>query len=485
MRKRFEQQLSLSMFPISETKINLKCRDASQKIALALVEVFNNSEYNEMIFNILESHILKKTKNTGRPGMDLWQIFVMAQFRVGLNLSYDRLHHMCNSDRMFRQLLGVESTDFGQQSIEFSYQNILDNMALLSDELLKELNEVIVGFGHKEVFKKKLAEEFILKTDSYVVESTIHFPTDYNLLWDCCRKTLDFVGKFSMKYPQITGWRKQSNWRKELKNACRRIGQTASKGGVNKEERLKKEVKFYITKANLLVEKLTLLKDIFPILTVADSKNRCELERFITLTIKHIDLLERRVINGETIPHNEKMFSVFETYTEWINKGKSNPSVELGKKLCITTDHYNLILDYQIMEKITDSEIVIATADRIIPKYNVASWSFDKGFYSKSNKELLQLEMPQVIMPKKGKCNKAELEEEKKPSFVKLRHQHSAVESNINELENRGLNKCPDKGYTNFKRYVGIGICAYNLHKIGAQILMERKEAQKKRKLAA
>jgi len=47
MRKRFEQQYSLSMYPIADTRINIKCRDASQKIALALVELFKNSEYNE------------------------------------------------------------------------------------------------------------------------------------------------------------------------------------------------------------------------------------------------------------------------------------------------------------------------------------------------------------------------------------------------------------------------------------------------------
>ena len=50
------------------------------------------------------------------------------------------------------------------------------------------------------------------------------------------------------------------------------------------------------------------------------------------MLVKHIDLVERRIIKGETIAHNEKLFSIFETYTEWITKGKQNPSVELGKK---------------------------------------------------------------------------------------------------------------------------------------------------------
>lgn len=154
MRKRFEQQCTLSKVAIADTRINLKCRDSSQKIALALIEIFKNQEYNEQIFSVLENSIVKN-HNTGRPGMDLWQIFVMAQFRVGLNLSYDRLHHMVNSDRMLRELLGVESTGFTDDVIEFSYQNILDNMELLSEDLLIEINEVIVNFGHKNVFKKK------------------------------------------------------------------------------------------------------------------------------------------------------------------------------------------------------------------------------------------------------------------------------------------------------------------------------------------
>jgi len=42
-------------------------------------------------------------------------------------------------------------------------------------------------------------------------------------------------------------------------------------------------------------------------------------------------------------------------------------------------------------------------------------------------------------MPKKGKPNKQETEEQHKPNFKKLRNKHSAVESNINELEHRGL----------------------------------------------
>jgi hypothetical protein len=61
---------------------------------------------------------------------------------------------------------------------------------------------------------------------------------------------------------------------------------------------------------------------------------------------KHIDLLDRRLIKGESIPHQEKVFYIFQPYTELIKKGKLRPNVEIGKKLAITTDQIPFIQKY-------------------------------------------------------------------------------------------------------------------------------------------
>jgi hypothetical protein len=195
------------------------------------------------------------------------------------------------------------------------------------------------------------------------------------------------------------------------------------------------------------------------------------LERYMDLLDKHIDLLERRVIKGEQIPHEEKTFSIFEEYTEWITKGKMHPNVELGKKLAITTDQYNLIVDYRIMENQSDPEMVKPIAESLIGLYLIRSWSFDKGFWHKENKAMLEEHVEKVVMPKKGKCNKLEQAEEDHRSFKLLRNKHSAVESNINELECRGLDRCPDRGYPHFKRYIGLSVAAYNLRRIGQELI--------------
>lgn len=481
MRKRFEQQLEIGIKPISDTPVLLKSRDDIPALVLALLTIYKTPEYNKQIFNILENSIIKGKKATGRKGLNLWQIFVLSQYRLALNLDYDRLHYMTHSDSTLRQLLGIE-TESGTDRRDISYQRILDNVHLLDDDTLKKINDVIVNFGHEKVFKKKGLVALFAKTDSFVVESNVHFPTDYNLLWDASRKVLNITNWFVKKYPSVEGWRKSKDWYSSLKNLSRAVGQSSSSGGKGKAERIIQAAQQYVTKATALSDKISKTKDDFPINELIDLVKMLELERFHTLLNKHVDLVERRLIKGEKIPHEEKIFSLFEEYTEWITKGKSRPNVELGKKLSITTDQFGLIIDYHIMENESDSEIVLSTADRVLSKYDILGWSFDKGYWHKDNKWILSTLVPKVIMPKKGKLNKQEAEEEHTKEFKKLRNKHSAIESNINELEHSGLDRCPDRGFYGFKRYIGIGIVAHNLQRIGKELIRQEKAALKKDK---
>jgi hypothetical protein len=481
MRNRFEQQYSIGQRLITDTPINPKHKDKLEELIAALKSIYCNEEFNQRIFGVLERHLLEGKKRTGRKGMDLWCIFVLSQVRLCLSTNYEWIHNLANNHLAIRWLMGVE-TEYGFSRVEFSYQNIYDNVTLLNDEMVKEINAIVVEFGHGEVFKKKETAALCLKTDSFVVESNVHFPTDYNLLWDSARKCIDTVCILLDKHRGIKGWRKLGNWKAELKGLMRELGKSAASGGKGKEQRVNKVAFNYIKKAKKLYSKLERELPLWPISDNQDLGLVISLEYFMQLLLKHTDLVDRRIIKGETIPHEEKMFSIFETYTEWVKKGKSRPSVELGKKLAITTDQFDLIVDYQVMDKEQDRDIVISVADRLLTVYKVESWSFDKGYWGKQNKQLLQLEVPRVIMPKLGKRNKQEEEEEHSRSFKRLKNKHSAIESNINELENRGLDRCPDRGYHHYKSYIGLGVCAYNLKKIGAKLLEDQREKLKEQK---
>ncbi len=158
MRERFDDAPELGMKPIEETPTLVNSRDAMHSLTRALLAIYDNEKYRKNILDLIEERISKGKKETGRMGLTYWQIFVLAEFRMGLNLTYDRLHSMAFSDSMLRQLLGIESVGF-QEKIVFSRKRILQNVQLITDDDLQKINLIIVDFAHSTVFivKKKKA----------------------------------------------------------------------------------------------------------------------------------------------------------------------------------------------------------------------------------------------------------------------------------------------------------------------------------------
>lgn len=496
MRKCFEPQLILGCTPIEEVKVPVKTKNHLAALIAALQYIYVNPEWNAKIFQLLSGKLVKGSNKMGRSGMSLWEVFVLAQVRLCMNISYDELHHISNYDTLVRGVMGVLPTDYSL-GMQYQYQNIYDNVTLLDDELLTQINEVIVEVGH-EVFKKKgktnvgavasACKTLRCKTDSFVVESDTHFPTDYNLLWDSARKCID-IAQWLTNKACITGWRKSKDWRKSLKGLSRSVGRVTSGGGKNKEERVIQVVTDYLTKARALANKTKDIINTNSASTTIQMAKIVELTYYLEMLEKHIDLVGRRLLQGQLIPHEEKVFSIFQPYAEFIKKGKLHPNVEIGKKLVITTDECHLIVDYQIAENQADSELILPIVERLHQKgYSIQSLSTDKGFSSKQIKEKLESLIPKVIMEKKGKRNQKEKAHESAPGFKRLKNKHSAIESNINELEHRGLNRVPNRTKRTFTSYIALAITAYNLHKIGRKLqhdrLQEEKKVAAKQKLA-
>ena len=486
MRQRFEQQLDFRITPISEVQIPTKSRDELPPVLRALQHIFVTPELNETIFKLLEEKICKGKKKTGRKGMDLWHIFVLAVVRQTLDTNWDRLHWIANGDTYIRGIMGVLPV---KDEDAFEYQTILDNVSLLDDELLLSINNIVVQAGHS-LIKKKDEEVLRLKSDSYVLETNVHFPTDLNLLWDAGRKCLDTVDKLR-GVMQVSGWRKIKQIRRKLKSQFRETSHQVFCG--KKEENKKQSVKNYIERAQLLNTRCeAILNGPVNVFAVEDQRYVLilflELERYSKYIETFMDQIKRRLLKGETIPAEEKIFSIFEDHTEWISKGKLNKRVELGHLLLITTDQHQYIVDYKIMEGEKDASQIDSLIKRIeykFPDNKIKSHSFDKGFYSHANMELLQKsKVEEVILPKRGRHNNEDKEREGTKSFKELRNQHSAIESNINMLEHHGLNRCVDKGMHGFKRCVGLSVLAYNLHIMGNQLIAKDKVEEEKRQSA-
>lgn len=184
-----------------------------------------------------------------------------------------------------------------------------------------------------------------------------------------------------------------------------------------------------------------------------------EINHFIQHAKRQIDQIERRVLKGEVIPHSEKVFSIFEEHTEWVSKGKAGVPVELGVRVSVLEDQHQFILHHRVMWQETDDKVAVSMIEEAQQRFPmIKQCSFDKGYYSKTNIIDLNERLDNVILPKKGRCNKEEKAWQETEIFGQARRQHSAIEACINNLEVRGLDRCLSYGRDGFERHVALSI---------------------------
>jgi IS5 family transposase len=482
MRSATKLQLQLGEIDIANIRLDPRSRDDIPQLLRGLQYLYTDEKLRAQIFEIL-ARLTPEAVNPelGRPGMALWKIFVMGSLRLNLNCDYDRLLELVNNHKTIRQMLGHGFTD---DDLTYHLQTLKDNVQLFTPEVLDEINQVVVQAGHQ--LKKK--ESLAARCDSFVVETNVHYPTDINLLLDAMRKTITLMADYA-GMTGLEGWRQSEYNCRRVKKAYRKAQQmkrSSSRDAVKKEQRQADIVQAhrdYVELARKFMHKsqATLAVEVVDMGLSAMAK-AVEIQAYINHAQRQMDQIERRVIHGETIAHEEKVFSIFQPHTEWISKGKAGVPVELGLKVCIVEDTQGYLLHHQVMQQETDDQIAIELITQTQDRYpDLRVCSFDKGFHSPENQVELAKKLDRLVLPKKGRCNKEEKDRESSDAFRGSRRKHSAVESGINALEVHGLDRCLDHGINGFKRYVALAIVARNIQKLGAE-LQKKVQQQEKRK---
>ncbi len=346
----------------------------------------------------------------------------------------------------------------------------MDNVSLVSAEFLAEVNALIVEAGH-EVEGRKVGESLRGRCDSFAVETNVHYPTDVNLLWDAMRCLIRTTGKAAGEHG-VSGWRQWKYLTQTVKNLFYNVRVTHR---VSVEQ-----VDAYLGRCKEIVERAE--KTLLSLMAKEVKASRVEeINGYIVHAKRQIDQINRRVVQGEKIPHREKVFSIFEPHTRWISKGKAGCPVELGVPVCVLEDHFGFILHHEVMWEGSDVDYAVEMVKRAQELFpGLFAVSFDRGFHSPENRIKLDELLEHNVLPKKGRSNKADLEREGGEEFVAMRRKHSAVESAINNLEHRGLDRVRTRGADGFARTVALSIAACNVHRIG--LLLRRR---KRRRYAA
>jgi len=484
MRKVIELQMEFGEVAIEDIKFDLRSRDEITKLLIGIQSIYRDKETREETFKVLMELVPENVNpNNGRKGMHFWKIFVLGMLRLNSFIDYDKLHELANNHKNLRLMLGHSHVNWDYQ---YALQTIKDNVALFTPEVLDKLSQIFVKYGHK-IAGKKEDEGLRASCDSTVTKTNVHYPTDINLLWDAMRRIIILIMTLCNNLG-LQDWRKGIYNVKKVKRAFRNAQQLNRSTSKDDKKKAKKEQ--LIIYAHLIYLELaeTIIDKVMETIIFTRSDDiviRLKIEvilKNIAHAERQIDQIRRRVVEGESIPHHEKVFSIFEEHTEWIKKGKAGVQVELGLKVCIVKDQFGFILHYRVMQNETDDEVAVPIIlETKIRFKDLISCSFDKGFHSPSNQEELAKILEKVILPRKGKLSAINEEIENSEEFRQARRKHSAVESSINALKNHGLELCPDHGLDGFKRYVGMAVVARNLQIIGH--IIQQKELKRLEKL--
>jgi hypothetical protein len=476
MRKVIDMQMKIGEVAIDNIEFDPRSRDEIPKLLNGLQSIYCNREIRKRVFEVLMDLVPDDVDpNNGRSGMDLWKILVLGTLRLSCNWDYDKLLDIANNHRTLRLMLGHGITNY---EFRYALQTLKDNISLFTPEVLDRINQIVVRYGH-EVIGKKPDEKLRASCDSFVVETDVHFPTDINLLLDAMRRDIVLVMRLSDNLG-LPGWSQGNHLLKTVKKLFQKAQRLRRSTSKDPQQKAKKEQLIiaahlaYLDLAESLIARVreTLFSVSSPSIVVHLKIK--EIKTYIAHAERQIDQIRRRVIEGETIPHDEKVFSIFEEHTEWISKGKAGVPQELGLKVCVVKDQFGFILHHRVMQKETDDQIAVRIIQETKDRFNeLGSCTFDKGFHSPDNQKELAMILDEVVLPRKGKLSAINKEIENSDEFREARRKHSAVESSINALESHGLDRCRDHGLHGFKRYVGLAVLARNIQIIG-HILQQR-----------
>ena len=476
MRRGFSDQTRLDCQAIPDVQLNLNCRDEIVPILAGLRYVYSQPQLRNEILNLVAQDVnVDSRSDTGREGLDYWNITVLASVRLGCNLDYDKLQDLAEQHRALRQIMGIGDW---QDSTDFNARRIGDNLRLLKTRTVEAISHRIVEEAYRlvpEAVKKQRA-------DSFVVETDIHYPTESSLIVDGVRKIIELCVRLYEGY-DIVGWRQHEHLLKKVKQANRQIARIADRKGANYNERMASQYRKLLGRADGIFERANetckTLENEYE-LDFRAIAYIAEIKRYMGLTQQVCDAAHRRVLEDEKVPNGDKLFSIFEPHTQLYRRGKAGEPNQYGRLVFVCEDTLGFISHHYVMPRDVQDQDVAVEQTRVMQERlqnRVEEISLDRGFHSPANQIQLAEIVNHVCLPKPGSKQSVDQLESASVQFHQARQRHPGIESAIGALQSgNGLARCRDVGEVGFERYVALAVLGRNIHALGKLIISQHND---------
>ena len=377
-----------------------------------------------------------------------------------------------------RTVVLIDDSDFLRRFTRINDQGMMDYSTLdklknsIRPETWKRVNSALATFACKE---ERISGDR-LRVDTTAVETNVHYPTDSALLWDCYRVLARLIAQARELDPVVVGDRRLQ--RARAKKVSRDIARLAGKK--DSRERMKP---LYVELLRLVGVVLVWSKDVQTSLSKNVSAGRyglmegasaegiaAQVAHYTSLAEQVCDQSRRRVLQGEQVPNEEKLFSIFEEHTELLKRGKVAKNIEFGHMIQIQQVREKFITGYEVFAKRPNEVLLLEPCleqhKELFGQYP-DTFTADKGYYDGTKIDALRDKVENIAIAKKGKRTDDETRHEHSAKFRSGQRFRAGVEGSISFLKRMfGLFRCFNKGWEHYASTIGIAILTHNLIKL-------------------
>jgi IS5 family transposase len=320
---------------------------------------------DEQLLNAVYEALLKrhpKSRTRGRLGAPAEVVLRLLILKHIRNWSYGVLEREVRANLVYRDFTRVgggkmpDAKTMGRWGVA------------LGPEVIKQIHERIVAMARD----CQIVEGRKMRVDTTVVETNIHYPTDSSLLGDGVR----VLTRAMKRITSIAGeaGAKLRDRSRTVKLRVLEIARAARSKGQQSRERLERAyLKLLASTGRVMGQARRFAREIAAgVKRSSDIMQQAALDglrREIEVMLPRVEQVvlqtRIRIFGGDT--HAEgKIFSIFETSTEIIRRGKAGKPNEFGKVVRVQEAENQIVIDYEIYDqRPNDSDLLIPAMRRI------------------------------------------------------------------------------------------------------------------------
>lgn len=420
-----------------------------------------------------------RSRTMGRPGISPDRLLRCAVLKHIKQWSFRDLEREVRCNLVYRRF-----TRFDHDKIP-DHTNLSRAMAALDPATVRAVHARVVQIA----FEKRVVTGRKLRTDTTVVETNVHHPTDSTLLGDGIR-VLQRTLKSVTSEARIAGVKVVDRARAtrhrilEIHRAARVLTEAGKDRMKESYRKLLGIARGVVRQTEVVTDKIARGKFVItgsPLRLLAAEFN---LQHFAPLVKGVIAQTEARVLKGNN-RFVGKLLSLFETHTVAIRKGKAHKPTEFGRLVRVDEGENGVVTHYDIPignpADVTGFVPAVSQHKKIFGRAPKMATG-DRGFQSAANERAAKAEgVERVALPGRGPLSKTRAKTQKERWFQRSLAWRAGIESRIATLKHRfDMARVRYKGAAGFERGIGWSVIAQNLVSI-ARTGRRREQAKKKR----